>query len=87
MEAAKPLCQMYWFRDVLSDMTDSTAGPSGLDKKTEEMCQVEIIQLQNIWNIYSMTDAGAGQRMPNECKWAHPTHGPMPFTPLGPGSL
>lgn len=79
LESAQPLCQMYWLRGVIDDFADPPKDP-----KLEELCQMEMIQLQNIWNLYSITDAGAGQPMPAECRWAHPKHGPMPFTPLGP---
>jgi hypothetical protein len=62
-------------------MRDLTApeSPDG----SEDVCQIELIQLQNLWNIHSMTEAGAGLPMPKACEWSHPKHGPMPFPPLG----
>jgi len=79
LESAQPLCQMYWLRGVVGDFAEPPE-----DQKLEELCQMEMIQLQNIWNLYSLTDGGAGQAMPPVCRWAHPKHGPMPFTPLRP---
>jgi hypothetical protein len=74
LEMARPVCQLYWLRDVIGDE----------QPRPEKLCQMEIVQMENLWNVYSMTDAGASAKMPSECKWSHPKLGPMPFTPLGP---
>jgi hypothetical protein len=73
LQSAQRLCQMHVLEDSMSGELARDAG------NFEEICRMELVQLQTFWKMHELTDAGAP--MPPECRSGPPKPGTTPSPP------